>query len=98
MLVLALSLFCVAVMYVRKPVLAVPGGTVTPRSMLLTSQDFAFHARIFFPLSFGVTGAVWSACVYCGETGVRDMVGTGVTGIVGGYLLQLLILWQRDKE
>jgi hypothetical protein len=102
MIVLTLSLFCVAVMYVRKPVLGAVGQMRDlpvqnmQQSMLLGKEDFVFRAKWFFLLSFAVTVFVWSACVYFHETAVRDMVGTGVTGIVGGYLLQLLAVWYFD--
>jgi hypothetical protein len=116
MIVLTLSLFCVAVMYVRKPVFALngtgQGGHGQPQqspvqassaqnfkqNMMLSKDDFAFRAKWFFPLSFVVTTAVWSACVYFHETAVRDMIGTTCTGIVGGYLLQLLALWVIEEK
>jgi sugar lactone lactonase YvrE len=99
MIVLALSIFCVAVMYVRKPAFAFTGSTQPTgnANLMLGREDFAFSAKWFFPLSFVTTAVVWTACVYFGETAVRDMVGTGVTGIVSGYLLQLLVLWYFDE-
>jgi hypothetical protein len=68
------------------------------QSLFLNRQDFVFSAKWFFPLSFVTTAVVWIACVYFGETAVRDMVGTALTGIVGGYLLQLLTLWALEEK
>jgi hypothetical protein len=98
MIVLTLSLFCVAVMYVRKPALVFTGSRQPTgnASMMLNKEDFVFNAKWFFPLSFVVTAVVWSSCVYFHETAVRDMIGTACTGIVGGYLLQLLAVWYFD--
>jgi hypothetical protein len=108
MIVLTLSLFCVVVMYVRRPVFVNVGQTQglpvqepienMKQNMMLGKENFAFHGRLFFPLSFIVTACVWSACVYFHETAVRDMIGTGLTGIVGGYLLQLLALWWTKEK
>jgi hypothetical protein len=106
MIVLTLSLFCVAVMYVRKSAFALHGAGQArglpvqnmQQNLFLGKEDFVFSAKWFFPLSFIVTACVWSACVYCGETAVRDMIGTTLTGIVGGYLLQLLALWVMEKK
>jgi sugar lactone lactonase YvrE len=107
MIILTLSLFCVAVMYVRKPVLVGAGGrgehlgspvqALSVQNMYLNKEDFVFSAKWFFLLSFVVTACVWSACVYFHETAMRDMVGTACTGIIGGYLLQLLVLWYFDE-
>jgi hypothetical protein len=107
MIILTLSLFCVAVMYVRKPSLAIGGEQIgspvqesiesLKQSMVLSKEDFVFRAKWFFPLSFVVTSVVWAVCVYFHEIAVRDMVGTTLTGIVGGYLLMLLVLWYFDE-
>jgi sugar lactone lactonase YvrE len=105
MIVLTLSLFCVAVMYVRKPSVAVGGEHIgSPvqqmpvQNLFLDKEDFVFSAKWFFPLSFIVTAIVWGICVYFHETAVRDMIGTALTGIVGGYLLQLFALWATEEK
>jgi hypothetical protein len=101
MILLMLSLFCVAVMYVRKPALAMNHGTASMNSstssLFLNKDDFTFNAKWFFSLSFVVTTVVWAVCVYFHETAMRDMIGTALTGIVGGYLLQLLAVWRFDS-
>jgi sugar lactone lactonase YvrE len=100
MIVLTLSLFCVAVMYVRKPAFAMIGQPqgLPVQNMLLGKEDFVFSTKWFFALSLVVSIVVWSVCVYFHETAVRDMIGTGVTGIVGGYLLMLLAVWATEKR
>jgi hypothetical protein len=87
-------------MYVRNPSVAFWGEHIgSPvQSMMLSKEDFVFRAKWFFPLSFVVTAVVWSVCVYFHETAVRDMIGTALTGIVGGYFLQLLALWTAEKK
>jgi hypothetical protein len=68
------------------------------QNMMLSKEDFVFNAKRFFPLSFTVTACVWSVCVYFHETTIRDMVGTGLAGIAGGYLLMLLVLWTIEEK
>jgi hypothetical protein len=66
--------------------------------MFLGKEDFVFSAKWFFPLSFIVTVCVWASCIYFHETAIRDVVGTALTGIVGGYLLQLLAVWAIESD